>query len=50
MPVNYEQNPQVVSMLASAPFAIPLPARTLVENQLGVADIPAAILLNRYSR
>ena len=32
-----------------AVFAIPLPARTLVENQLGVADIPAAILLNRYS-
>lgn len=49
MPVNYEQSPQVVSMLANAVFAIPLPARTLVENQLGVADIPAAILLNRYS-
>lgn len=48
MAVNYEQNPQVVSMLVSAPFAIPLPARTLVENQLGVSDIPAAILLNRY--
>lgn len=49
MPVNYEQSPQVVSMLASAPFAIPLPVRILVENQLGVSDIPAAILLNRYS-
>ncbi|MEI8038373.1 MAG: DUF4332 domain-containing protein [Verrucomicrobiota bacterium] len=48
-PVNYELNPQVHSMLASAPLAIPLPARTLVENQLGVADIPAAILLNRYA-
>lgn len=49
MPVNYELSPQVVAMLANAPFAIPLPARKLVENQLGVSDIPAAILLNRYS-
>lgn len=49
VPVNYEQTPQVISMLAVAPFAIPLPARVLVENQLGVPDIPAAILLNRYS-
>jgi hypothetical protein len=48
-PVDYEQTPQVVSMLAAAPFAIPLPSRLLVENQLGVADIPAGILLNRYS-
>ena len=48
-PVNYEQSPQVAAMLANSPFAIPLPARVLVENQLGVADIPAAILLNRYS-
>jgi hypothetical protein len=49
MPVNYEETPQVVSMLAAAPFAIPLPARILMENQLGVAEIPAGILLNRYS-
>jgi hypothetical protein len=49
VPVDYEQTPQVISMLAIAPFAIPLPARVLVENQLGVPDIPAAILLNRYS-
>lgn len=48
-PVDYEQTPQVISMLAAAPFAIPLPSRLLVENQLGVADIPAGILLNRYS-
>ena len=48
-PVNYEQNPQVAAMLVSAPFAIPLPARILVENQLGVGDVPAAILLNRYA-
>ncbi len=49
MPVNFELSPQVISMLANAPFAIPLPARILVENQLGVGDIPPAILLNRYS-
>lgn len=49
MPVNYEQSPQVVSLLAAAPFAIPLPARQLMEKQLAVADIPAAIFLNRYS-
>lgn len=49
MPVNYEESAQVVSMLAAAPFAIPLPARLLVENQLAVSDIPPAILLNRYA-
>ncbi len=49
MPVNYELASQVMSMLASAPYAIPLPARFLVEQQLAVGDIPAAILLNRYS-
>jgi hypothetical protein len=49
MPVNYEQSPQVVSMLATAPFAIPLPARLLMANQLAVSAIPPAILLNHYS-
>ena len=49
MPVNYEQSPQVIAMLANAPLAIPLPARVLLTHQLGVADIPAAILLNCYS-
>ncbi len=49
MPVNHEISPQVVSMLATAPFAIPLPAKFLMEQQLAVGDIPAAILLNRYS-
>lgn len=49
IPVDYEKTPQVAAMLAAAPFAIPLPARILMENQLGVSDIPAAILLNRYS-
>ena len=36
MPVNYERIPQVVSMLANAPFAIPLPVRVLVENNFRV--------------
>ena len=49
MPVNYELSPEVVGMLASAPFAIPLPARLLMEQELAVGDIPPAILLNRYS-
>lgn len=49
MPVNYEDSPEVVTMLEAAPFAIPLPARVLVEQKLAVADIPPAILLNRYS-
>lgn len=49
MPVNYEAMPQVQEMLAAAPLAIPLPAWQLVENHLAVADIPPAILLNRYS-
>lgn len=49
MPVNHEVIPKVASMLAVAPFAIPLPARFLVEQQVPVGDIPPAILLNRYS-
>jgi len=49
MPVNYEGNPQVLEMLSAAPFAIPFPARQLVENKIAVSDIPPAILLNRYS-
>lgn len=49
LPVNYELSPQVLTMLGNAPFAIPLPASILMENQLAVADIPPAIMLNRYS-
>lgn len=48
MPVNFEISPEVVRMLAAAPFAIPLPARFLMKQKLAVGDIPAAILLNRY--
>lgn len=47
--VNYEAKPEVVEMLAAAPFAIPLPAKVLIDNRLGVSEIPPAILLNRYS-
>lgn len=49
MPVDYEKSVDVSSLLDNAPFAIPLPAKVLVENKLGVADIPPGILLNRYS-
>jgi len=49
MPVNHEATPQVASMLSVAPFALPLPSKVLMENELGVSDIPAGILLNRYS-
>lgn len=49
MPVNYEISPQVAAMLVDAPFAIPLPAKVLMEQRLEVEDIPPAIFLNRYS-
>lgn len=49
MPVNHERIPKVAAMLAGAPFAIPLPARFLIERELAVGDVPAGILLNRYS-
>ena len=49
MPVNHEATPQAASMLEVAPFALPLPSKVLMQNQLGVADIPPGILLNRYS-
>ena len=48
-PVNFEATEQVRDMLATSPFAIPLPARQLIDHQLAVSDIPPAILLNRYS-
>ncbi len=49
MPVDYEKAASVVTMLSDSPFAIPLPAKLLKEKGLAVADIPPAILLNRYS-
>ena len=48
-PVNYEGNEEVAEMLSRAPCAIPLPGRIMMEKSLGVADIPAGLLLNRYS-
>jgi|AntRauTorckE6833_2_1112554.scaffolds.fasta_scaffold30832_2 hypothetical protein len=48
-PVNYEGNEQVAEMMGAAPCAIPLPGKLLKENKLRVGDIPAGILLNRYS-
>lgn len=47
--VNYEKKPEVVEMLSSAPFAIPLPAKVMIQNELAVSDIPPGILLNRYT-
>lgn len=49
MPVNHEARAEVTSMLAAAPFAIPLPAKFLIEQGLSVDDVPSGILLNRYS-
>ncbi len=48
-PVNYEANPEVAEMLGRAPFAIPLPGKIMMEKGLGVSDVPAGLLLNRYS-
>lgn len=49
MPVNHEARSEVASLLAAAPFAIPLPAKFLIEQGLTVGDVPSGILLNRYS-
>lgn len=48
-PVNYEGSAEVVELLAAAPFAIPLAGKHMMEKQLRVGDIPAGLLLNRYS-
>ena len=47
-PVNYETSPEVQAMLAGSPFALPMPARLLMENQVSVSQIPAGIMLNYY--
>jgi hypothetical protein len=47
--VNYEGNEQVLEMLINAPFAIPLPGKVLMGKKIRVSDIPAGLLLNRYS-
>ena len=48
-PVNYEANADVAEMLSRAPCAIPLPGKIMMEKGLRVADVPAGLLLNRYS-
>lgn len=48
-PVNYENRPEVAEMLEHAPCAIPLPGKIMMEKKLRVGDIPAGLLLNRYS-
>lgn len=48
-PVDYESRPEVAEMLANAPCAIPLPGKIMMERKLRVGDIPAGLLLNRYS-
>ncbi len=48
VPVNYERSPEVQVMLASSPFALPLPARVLMDHQVSVSQIPAGIMLNCY--
>ncbi len=46
--VDYERVPEVQEMLQNAPFALPLPARVLVQHEVSVSRIPAGIMLNRY--
>lgn len=48
-PVNHEANGEVAGMLERSPFAIPLPGKVMMEKRLGVSDVPAGLLLNRYS-
>lgn len=47
--VNYEASPEAREMLDQAPYAIPLPGRVMMAGQLRVTDVPAGLLLNRYS-
>jgi hypothetical protein len=43
--VNFENDPDVLDMIALSPLAIPLPGKTLAEMQVPVQEIPVAILL-----
>lgn len=47
MPIDHELSPEVDSRLSAAPFALPLPARSLMDALLSVAEIPP--LLNHSS-
>ncbi len=46
-PVNFEAEPDVVEMLAVAPFALPIPARMLAEKGIEPSEIAVAPVLNR---
>ena len=46
-PVNFEENPDVMEMLAVAPVAVPLPARTLAGQGIAPTEIAIAPVLNR---
>ena len=46
-PVNFEAEPDVQEMLAVAPVAMPIPARTLAEQGISPNEIAVAPLLNR---
>ncbi|PAW68503.1 MAG: hypothetical protein B9S38_11190 [Verrucomicrobiia bacterium Tous-C4TDCM] len=46
-PVNFEAEPDVVEMLAVAPFAVPIPARMLAEKGIAPSEIAVAPVLNR---
>lgn len=46
--VDYEQSPEVQHLLTVAPFALPIPARVLMDHQVGVGQIPTGILLTHY--
>lgn len=43
--VNFENDPDVLDMIALSPLAIPLPGKTLAEMQVPVQEIPLAVLL-----
>lgn len=49
IPVDYEAMPEVASILAAAPCAIPFPGRWLAESDIPVVDIVPGALLNRYA-
>ncbi len=44
--INWEENPELAALISSAPVALPLPGRLLMEKNLAVSEIPAAALLN----
>lgn len=41
--------PNVIQLLEAAPVAVPLSARMMVENKLGVADVPEALALDEIA-